>query len=278
MPAITTSTMPLPTTSSKPPPKVARKTQSRTVILRLNPNLLARWPSDSLPKEQPDPEPPLLPAPLPAIQTSESSPVDKSSESNATPVPNSSAANQDAESLSAPPANSKKRKSVPGQKLGSKRSPSRQPSDGLLKPRGKPGPKKKPRLADGTIDRSLDTAKKGPFAGPNPISTHKLGPKANQGAINEKLRALDRTGKPCRKWERKGFQLKSFTGYTFSAGSWRAPQKPNFGGDVKSDSSGSSDMKNNESSVVQSERSNSGEAGQTNGVESSPATQVAADA
>ena len=41
---------------------------------------------------------------------------------------------------------------------------------------------------------------------------HKLGPKANQGAINAGLRALDRSGKPCRKWNKKPFQLKSFTG------------------------------------------------------------------
>ena len=55
---------------------------------------------------------------------------------------------------------------------------------------------------------------------------HKLGPKANQGAINAGLRALDRTGKPTRKWERKTFNLKSFTGVVWDVPSWRAPPKP----------------------------------------------------
>ena len=52
----------------------------------------------------------------------------------------------------------------------------------------------------------------------------RLGPKANTGAINAHLRALDRTGSPCRKWERKPFQLKSFTGVQWHLPSWRAPQ------------------------------------------------------
>lgn len=92
-----------------------------------------------------------------------------------------------------------------------------------------------------------------------PITAHKLGPKANTGAINAGLRALDRSGKPCRKWERKGFTLKSITGVTWSVGSWSAPLKENtFSGDVKSESSGSSETKANmESSAVPSERSHS---------------------
>jgi hypothetical protein len=53
----------------------------------------------------------------------------------------------------------------------------------------------------------------------------KLGPKANQGAINAGLRALDRSGKPCRKWARGGFQLKSFTGVAWEIPRWSAPVK-----------------------------------------------------
>jgi hypothetical protein len=53
----------------------------------------------------------------------------------------------------------------------------------------------------------------------------KLGPKANQGAINAGLRALDRSGKPCRKWARGGFQLKSFTGVSWEIPRWTAPPK-----------------------------------------------------
>lgn len=54
---------------------------------------------------------------------------------------------------------------------------------------------------------------------------HKLGPKANQGAINAGLRALDRSGKPCRKWARGGFRLKSFTGVAWEVSRWTAPPK-----------------------------------------------------
>lgn len=131
--------------------------------------------------------------------------------------------------------------------------------------------------ADGTIDRSADATKKGPFSGPAPINTHKLGPKANTGAINAGLRALDRTGKPCRKWVRKGFQCKSFTGFQWDAGSWAAPARSSstFSGDVKSDSSTTEDVKANMDSSAVSERSGSGMEvdgpKQSNGPESSPA-------
>lgn len=95
-----------------------------------------------------------------------------------------------------------------------------------------------------------DPNNKGPFAVPNPIQ--KLGPKANQGAINAGLRALDRTGKPCRKWEKKGFQLRSFTGVEWDVPTWRAPRKAAiFSEDVKSDSATSSEAKvKDESSAV----------------------------
>lgn len=125
-----------------------------------------------------------------------------------------------------------------------------------------------PHRPDGTIDHSGDKSK--PGATGAPIPAHKLGPKANTGAINAGLRALDRSGKPCRKWERKGLQLKSFTGTLWNMSRWRAPE---FRGDVKSDSTGgSSDVK--ESSAVASDRSNGGaenSRGDAMVVESSPA-------
>lgn len=113
------------------------------------------------------------------------------------------------------------------------------------------------------------------------MSTHKLGPKANTGNINANLRALDRTGKPCRKWKRKPLQIKSFTGMTWGMSSWKAPiRDSSFAGDVKSDTTGSSDLKPNDSSAVASERSNSGidngESTLMNGLESSPAPPNAA--
>jgi hypothetical protein len=95
-----------------------------------------------------------------------------------------------------------------------------------------------------------------------PIPTApKLGPKANQGAINACLRALDRTGKPCRKWAKSGFKVRSFTGVAWDARAWTAHKKAaaEFAGDVKSDSSSSGENKpTQESSVVASEKSNSG--------------------
>lgn len=71
---------------------------------------------------------------------------------------------------------------------------------------------------DGTIDHAGAGARAAAGA-------HKLGPKANQGAINAGLRALDRSGKPCRRWQKGGFQLKSFTGVVWGINRWsREPQ------------------------------------------------------
>lgn len=51
-------------------------------------------------------------------------------------------------------------------------------------------------------------------------ANHRLGPKANTGAINAGLRALDRTGAPCRKWDRQPFKLRSFTGVLWQVPAW----------------------------------------------------------
>jgi hypothetical protein len=48
----------------------------------------------------------------------------------------------------------------------------------------------------------------------------RLGPKANTGAINAHLRALDRSGAPCRKWERQPLKLRSFTGVMWQLPAW----------------------------------------------------------
>lgn len=100
-----------------------------------------------------------------------------------------------------------------------------------------------------------DPNNKTPFAGPTPLS--KLGPKANQGAINAGLRALDRTGKfKVRRWEKKGFKLRSFTGVVWDVPSWKAPNRSSaFAEDVKSDSTGSSDTKVKDESSAVSEKS-----------------------
>ncbi|KAL8832708.1 MAG: hypothetical protein Q9191_000109 [Dirinaria sp. TL-2023a] len=137
-----------------------------------------------------------------------------------------------------------------------------------VKQRARPGPKKKPRNEDGTI---IHTKPKGLAPGP----AHKLGPKANQGAINAGLRALDRTGKPCKKWAKSGFHLKTFTGVVWELPTWRAPKTKviDAEGEV-SKSSGNSESPskaNNSNSNEGSEKSNPGD----NGMTSSPAPAVA---
>ncbi|KAL4930531.1 uncharacterized protein BDV17DRAFT_40448 [Aspergillus undulatus] len=191
--------------------------------------------SDSPPTKEEAPSSPAsngLEPPPPA------SSVDNASDAASTPVPGTSA-----------DANLK---SLPGPKPGTKRSnPTGTPDNGP-KPRGKPGPKKRPRLEDGTTENvRLST-------------THRLGPKANTGAINAGLRALDRSGTPCRKWERKPFQLKSFTGVQWVLPSWSAPraQKQETNGEAKEGAltTGDSDSRANQSaSAVPSEKSNSGD-------------------
>lgn len=106
---------------------------------------------------------------------------------------------------------------------------------------------------DGTIDHS-STA-------PRATNTHRLGPRANQGVINEKLRALDRSGKPCRKWSKSGFQMKSFTGVVWDMPRWKAPPKVVVEGSSETQSiSGDSSKENKDNSQqpsVKSEKSNS---------------------
>ncbi|KAK6520122.1 hypothetical protein TWF506_000408 [Arthrobotrys conoides] len=63
---------------------------------------------------------------------------------------------------------------------------------------GKPGPKKR-KLDDGSS-----------------LPPSRLGPKSSGGAINAGLRALDRSGAPCRKWAKAPVTLKSFTGFKFT--------------------------------------------------------------
>ena len=93
--------------------------------------------------------------------------------------------------------------------------------------------------------------------------THKLGPKANQGAINAGLRALDRTGKPCRKWQKKEFRVKSFIGTTWELPSWKTTKKPhviNGDSDNRSVPTSNSEGKANiSSSNIDSEKSHNGD-------------------
>ncbi|KAG4305189.1 hypothetical protein PORY_001359 [Pneumocystis oryctolagi] len=54
-----------------------------------------------------------------------------------------------------------------------------------------------------------------------PLLPSKLGPKANTGAINAGLRALDRTGKPCRKWYKRKITIDCVNGMQWEINGWK---------------------------------------------------------
>jgi hypothetical protein len=115
-------------------------------------------------------------------------------------------------------------------------------------PKAKPGPKRK-KMGDMINDPNS----KGPFT--TPAAINKAGPKANLGAINERLRALDRSGAKCRRWEKKGFQVRSFTGVMWQVPTYQPGRKGAFPDDVKSDSTGTSDSKLKDESSAISDKS-----------------------
>ncbi|KAH8692397.1 INO80 complex, subunit Ies4 [Talaromyces proteolyticus] len=208
---------------------------NRAIVLKLPSALLRAFPSDSPPVDNKD-----------KIQDASSPPSSTSGE----PAPPASSIDNASDAPSTPAnADGKRQKGAPGSR-GTKRGLA-QNGDSASKAARKPGPKKR-KLDDGAIDSS------------RLIPAHKLGPKANQGAINAGLRALDRTGAPCRKWERKQFQLKSFTGIAWDLSSWRTPKpekSPETNGEANGVAiNGDSDSKANQmSSAVPSEKSNLGE-------------------
>ncbi|KAI1609139.1 INO80 complex, subunit Ies4 [Exophiala viscosa] len=226
------------------------KKQTKTVILKLSPKILRRF-QEPTPKSEEQSTASVASSPAPAVDdaTIVKAPEnnDNASESNSTPAPATDSANGEA---------SKKRK-APG--AGSKRSLGQMiDTADLPKPRGKPGPKKKARLEDGAADSTVKMSV--PAFGP---SGQKLGPKANQGAINAGLRNLDRSGKPCRKWIKKAFSVKSFTGVSWDLPSWRGNERPaTLNGEDSSEAKditqqSSSDIKPNESDTAMD--SNAGE-------------------
>ncbi|KAF2637380.1 hypothetical protein P280DRAFT_101372 [Massarina eburnea CBS 473.64] len=199
-------------------------TKSKVVVLSLPRERLAKFPHDRMHS-----------AATNALAASSDTPAETPATVEPTATDNG---------LLAPPA-----AAGPKRKAGTKRGASA--LDSASKPRGKPGPKSKKQKLGDMIN---DPNHKGPFATPAPIP--KLGPKANLGTINANLRALDRTGKPCRKWEKKGFMIRSFTGVAWGVPTWRAPKKSAiFSEDVKSDSTGSSDTKVKDESSAISDKS-----------------------
>jgi len=51
----------------------------------------------------------------------------------------------------------------------------------------------------------------------------KPGPKTNPGNVNAGLRALDRSGKPTRKWQKISYSVNTCSGYVFLMNAWRSP-------------------------------------------------------
>ncbi|KAK0638869.1 INO80 complex, subunit Ies4 [Cercophora newfieldiana] len=183
----------------------------------------------------------------PATSTTLPAATNSLAENASDSTPNTPAAGTPAPQPAAmgPPADGPKKKGV-------KRSAAATNGNGEPKVRGKPGPKKKQRLEDGTIEGARGGG----------LSAHKLGPKANQGAINAGLRALDRSGKPCRKWAKGSFTLKSFTGVVWEIPRWTAPPKlqpESSASDSTPVSAEGSSKENKESnSQLKSEASNNG--------------------
>jgi hypothetical protein len=71
------------------------------------------------------------------------------------------------------------------------------------------------------ITLKLSSSKLKEFNFPDPVKKTRVG----LGAINAQLRALDRSGKPCRKWTKQAIQLKSFTGFKYTLSGWNGGPK-----------------------------------------------------
>lgn len=65
-----------------------------------------------------------------------------------------------------------------------------------------------------------------PLPNGSSLPPSRLGPKGNQGAINAQLRALDRSGAQCKRWQKAEFKLKSFTGVEWTVKTFKAEKKP----------------------------------------------------
>jgi hypothetical protein len=216
---------------------------ARIIVLKLSPERLNIYPSDSTPKEDEKDE---------KLETSLSSPSSTSGE----PRPAPSSVDNGSESGSTPAPNgvddTLNQKDSPRPKAGVKRGAT-QMSELLKASKNKAGPKKRQKLEDAPVDPGKPLP-------PGP----KLGPKVSQGAINSSSRVLDRSGAPCRRWERKPLQLKSFTGIAWDLPAWRTPNPKNQNPpDDSADSlveNGDSDSKAlNGNSAAPSEKSNIGD-------------------
>jgi len=107
------------------------KKQSKIIVLSIPPKVLQRF----LPPKEPSS---VAPSPAPTVEElpklKKVASQEYTSEANSTPLPMQDAPSPGGTTHKQPPSVNGVKRSTP------------MPSDGMLKPRGKPGPKKKPRL------------------------------------------------------------------------------------------------------------------------------------
>lgn len=125
----TTITMPSPVANGRTE-KLSKK-QSKIIVLPLPPSILKRFePKKESPSTAASPAP--IAEEMPQLKKVASQ--DQPSETNSTPAPTQEVSTPGAANKKKLPATNGVKRSTP------------MPSDGMSKPRGKPGPKKKPRL------------------------------------------------------------------------------------------------------------------------------------
>ncbi|KAK9246290.1 INO80 complex subunit Ies4-domain-containing protein [Lipomyces tetrasporus] len=182
--------------------------QSRSVVLKINPQLLAR-------QEQA--------MAASAAVSNASSPLPPSSPlAPPTPPPgiSSDIGTGAAKRKFGGAAGARKKKKRPDTPSSPFIAPSDPPTRPLSALSGSPAPFDSAiSSVPGTNGASTPTASSAQL--PSHHAPHaKLGPKANQGSINAQLRALDRSGRPCRRWTKVPLELQSFTGWEWSVVTW----------------------------------------------------------
>ncbi|KAF6226237.1 hypothetical protein HO133_009103 [Letharia lupina] len=257
-----TTATPMATTNARP---IKPSKPSKVVNLKLSKDKLSRFPHEqairkpSQPKKSPLSTSTTVPPDEPAL----SAPIKSEPETTASSNENGPVSS---------PIKDVKQEALPAPKPGVKRElGAGVESEDKDKPKNPPRKRARPEgKPDGrTAAARLAKGVSGPGAG----TSHKLGPKANQGAINAGLRALDRTSKSCRKWEKTGFRVKSFTGRIWEIPSWKAPTAKAFGSEAESgQGTPNSQSKENSSSNIGSDKS---PAVNPSNIASSPAPAIA---
>lgn len=226
---------------SKSSTPTAKTRPSLKIKLKVPPEILARF---SNLKSTTESSKTSSPAPV----TKTTSPVEDVKDENE---------NEKSETNGVQTNNDDDKKKVDTVKNGLKRDASTLGAATAPKSRSRPGPKRRRMYVSiqytgrgiSKLTKYSETEDQQPWTitmtGPG---THKLGPKANQGAINAGLRALDRSGNPCRKWGRKAFDLKTFNGSEWSLHHWRAPPKVQVKADGVENETPSTNSENNQPS------------------------------